>query len=98
MRFDMVRRGYFAHTSPGGSTPRDRTRRAGYRGTRIGEMIQFAIGRDATRQRAVRGWLDSPPHRRILLGARTGTSASASRAERPLHRGDGATAVVDVGG
>jgi uncharacterized protein YkwD len=96
---DMVERDYFDHTSPGGSTPAQRIWRAGYRGTRIGETIQFAIGRGATAEGAVRGWLDSPPHRRILLDSSFEDIGVGIAQGRPLRRGGaGATAVVDVGG
>ena len=97
---DMVRRSYFEHTSPGGSTPVGRTRRAGYHGARIGEVIQFGIGRDATPSGAVRGWLGSAPHRSILLDGSMREFGVGVANGRPLHlRGAaaGATTVVDFG-
>jgi hypothetical protein len=74
---DMVRRDYFGHVSPEGSTVEKRVRAAGYfRGTRswqIGETLAWASG-DATQADAtqpaliVRQWMASPPHRAIILG------------------------------
>jgi uncharacterized protein YkwD len=67
---DMVRRGYFAHVSPGGSDLGDRLRRAGYGhgdGWRAGEALAWGTGDLATPEAIVNAWLNSPPHRRILL-------------------------------
>jgi uncharacterized protein YkwD len=65
---DMLRRGYFSHYSPEGSTPEARIRRAGYlRGARtwaFGEAL--AQGRLSPRG-ILRLLLNSPPHRAILL-------------------------------
>jgi len=96
---DMVRRTYFEHTSPGGSTPAGRMWRAGYRGARFGEVIHFAVGRDATPAGAVRAWLGSPPHRRVLLdGAMRDVGVGiANGSPLDLRGSAGATAVVDVG-
>jgi len=69
---DMVRRGYFSHVSPGGSTLGDRLRDAGYgkgQGWRAGEALGWGTGSLATPISLVDEWLDSPPHRRILLDA-----------------------------
>ena len=96
---DMVRRTYFEHTSPGGSTPAGRMWRAGYRGVRFGEVIHFAVGRDATPAGAVRAWLGSPPHRRVLLdGAMRDVGVGiANGSPLDLRGSAGATAVVDLG-
>jgi uncharacterized protein YkwD len=69
---DMVRRGYFSHVSLGGSTLGDRLRSAGYangQGWRAGEALGWGTGSLATANALVDEWLDSPPHRRILLDA-----------------------------
>jgi uncharacterized protein YkwD len=67
---DMVRRGYFSHVSPGGSTLGDRLRSAGY-GTgqdwHAGEALGWGTGSLATPNALVDEWLNSPAHRRILL-------------------------------
>jgi uncharacterized protein YkwD len=71
---DMVERRYFAHDSPGGSNAADRARRAGYlRGAehwRIGEVLIWTRGAPLTAEAAVRAWLGSPAHRRVLLQPR----------------------------
>jgi uncharacterized protein YkwD len=71
---DMVRRHYFSHTGPGGSTPARRVARTGYlhgaRSWAVGETIAWGSGRLATPAALVRGWLRSPPHRKTLLDAR----------------------------
>jgi uncharacterized protein YkwD len=64
---DMVRRGFFDHTSPGGSTPARRARRAGYPWRSIGETIAWGSGPYATAASTVERWIDSPGHREILL-------------------------------
>jgi uncharacterized protein YkwD len=65
----MVRQGFFAHISPQGSTPGDRARAAGYSGGAPGETIGWGVGALATPAAIVQGWLESPPHRAIVLGA-----------------------------
>jgi len=66
----MVRLRFFSHTSPGGGTLLDRLRAAGYGGRRVaaGEALAWAQGRRATPRAIVRAWMDSPPHRAVLLG------------------------------
>lgn len=68
---DMVDRGYFEHTAPGGRTMVDRIVGAGYvrasAGWLLGENLEWGTGRLATPRGAVRAWLDSPPHRANLL-------------------------------
>jgi uncharacterized protein YkwD len=64
----MVVRRFFSHVSPGGSTLSSRLRAAGYRGRAAGEVLAWGEGRLASPRAAVRSWLHSPPHRRVLLG------------------------------
>ncbi len=64
----MVARGFFSHVGPGGSTLHARLRASGYRGRAAGEVLAWGEGRLATPRAAVRSWLHSPPHRRVLLG------------------------------
>lgn len=74
---DMVRRQYFAHTSPGGSTVADRARRTGMRTKRIGENI--AVGH-RTPASVVHRWMRSSDHRaNILSGGFTELGVGASR-------------------
>lgn len=95
---DMVRRRYFDHTSPGGSDPLQRARRAGWRGYALGETIAYGGGALGTAAVTVRGWLDSPPHRRILLrrGLREiGIGVATGMPDG--EAGDGMTVTADVG-
>jgi uncharacterized protein YkwD len=68
---DMANNDYFDHRSPGGSTPADRAREAGYmsgaRSWRVGETLAWGTGALATPNGIVRAWLKSPPHRELLL-------------------------------
>ncbi|MDR7279040.1 CAP domain-containing protein [Catenuloplanes atrovinosus] len=61
---DMVRHDYFGHTGANGSRFTQRTRRAGFTERAMGENIAWGY-RDA--KGVVRGWLNSPGHRRIML-------------------------------
>jgi uncharacterized protein YkwD len=57
---DMVRRGYFSHTSPDGTQPWDRIRAQGLSFTLAAENIAMnGGGAEAT----VRGWINSAGHR-----------------------------------
>jgi uncharacterized protein YkwD len=71
---DMVERRYFAHDTPEGDGPADRARDAGYmRRTdvwQIGEVLLWSRGDRLTAARAVELWLESPPHRHVLLSKR----------------------------
>ena len=68
---DMVRRSFFAHTSPDGTTMTDRLRAVGYisddRAWTVGETLAWGTGTRATPAAVVDAWLASPPHRRVLL-------------------------------
>ena len=64
---DMGRRNYFAHVSPSGKSPASRARAAGWRGG-VGEILAWGCGTLATPRATVRAWLNSPPHRAIMLG------------------------------
>ncbi len=66
---DMVRRDYFAHTSPGGSTPVVRARRDGYAATHLAETIAWGAGSDGTPAGTVSRWMSSTGHRRAILDA-----------------------------
>jgi len=61
---DMSRRGYFAHGAWG-----SRVARASGSARSVGEVLGW-MARSSPRREArqmVRGWLDSPPHRHVLL-------------------------------
>lgn len=71
---EMVSDGYFAHTSPGGTSFVDRIESAGYmRGARlwtVGENLVWGTGPLSTPQSLVDAWMQSPPHRENLLRGR----------------------------
>jgi uncharacterized protein YkwD len=71
---DMTAREYFSHVSSNGEGLGDRLRDAGYGGPGdgwyAGEAIGWGTGPRATPANLVQAFLDSPPHRRILLSAR----------------------------
>ena len=98
---DMVRRDFFDHTSPGGSTPASRARRAGYRGAAIGETIAYAVGPRATPAATVAAWLRSGAHRRVLFDPDLRHVGVGIARGAPLAGGStrrGATVVLDAGG
>jgi uncharacterized protein YkwD len=71
---EMVRQGYFDHTSPAGVTFVDRIQATGYtRGARVwevGENLVWGTGSLSTPQSLVTSWMNSPPHRENLLRSR----------------------------
>ena len=68
---DMVARAFFAHVTPGGTTLAERVLATGYMGNRrtwaLGEAIAWAQDPLDTATQLVQAWLNSPPHRAILL-------------------------------
>lgn len=68
---DMTGHDYFGHVSPGGSTLRSRVKRAGYLGGVhewwLGEALAWGTSGAGAPRAILRGLLDSPPHRAILL-------------------------------
>jgi uncharacterized protein YkwD len=67
---DMLRRGYFAHTSPTGSTFTYRIRAAGFVTVGqwwAGETLAWGSGVVGDPRSIVQMWLKSPEHRSILL-------------------------------
>ena len=84
---DMTNRNYFSHDTPEGLGPTDRLHRAGRncrKGNRYGIAENIAIetslgNLDQAAAEAVRGWINSPGHRRNLLNGEydtTGVGAS----------------------
>ncbi|WP_063790228.1 CAP domain-containing protein [Streptomyces sp. NRRL B-24085] len=64
---DMARHARLSHTGSDGSSPADRLRAAGYRATASGETIASGA---ASASAVVALWMDSGPHRDILLACR----------------------------
>jgi uncharacterized protein YkwD len=100
---DMVRRGYFSHITPAGSTLGDRLRSAGYgrgQGWRAGEALGWGTGSLATPNALVDAWLDSPPHRHILLDAgyrELGVGIASGEPRDEQSSVPGATYALDFG-
>lgn len=69
---DMVARRFFAHVSPDGGSLRLRVARSGYlarhRRAQLAEAIAWRAGTSAAPVALVRLLMNSPPHRRLLLG------------------------------
>jgi uncharacterized protein YkwD len=61
---DMIRRCYYAHESPEGTTVLERARQCGYRAARVGENL--AEG-PPTVGEVMDGWMKSPAHREHIL-------------------------------
>ncbi|CAL9340026.1 CAP domain-containing protein [Streptomyces sp. enrichment culture] len=76
---DMAAHGRLSHVGTDGSGPDDRMRAAGYEPGPTGEVIAVGL---ATASAVVGDWMDSPPHRAILLSCRY-TDAGAGTAAGP---------------
>lgn len=67
----MLNTGFFGHASPDGTPFGDRIRRFytnhGWRTWSVGETLLATEGRETTAASVVSAWLDSPPHRRVVL-------------------------------
>jgi uncharacterized protein YkwD len=95
---DMVRRRFFDHVSPGGSTPGRRVTRAGYGWTSLGETIAWGTGSKGSPAGTVERWMDSPPHRRILLEAKLRDIGIGVARGAPMRGASGGTTVTaDLG-
>jgi uncharacterized protein YkwD len=68
---EMVAKNFFSHVSPSGSTLLQRIKRTAYlssvRSFAVGENLAWGTGSFATPAETVRGWMNSPPHRRNML-------------------------------
>jgi uncharacterized protein YkwD len=68
---DMVSRGFFEHTTPGGETMVDRIMATRYASPRVGwalgENLAWGTGSFATPLGAVQAWMESPGHRANIL-------------------------------
>jgi uncharacterized protein YkwD len=99
---DMARRDYFSHTTPAGRTLSDRARDADYfepgDELKLGEDLGWGSGDKARPEWIVGAWLDSPPHRRILLSPDYGELGVGvvDDAPKPTQL-PGATYTMDLG-
>ena len=64
---DMAVNKYFSHTSKDGSSPWDRIRRAGYKGSPAAENIAYGY---PSANAVVKGWMNSPGHRANILNCK----------------------------
>jgi uncharacterized protein YkwD len=99
---DMVVRAFFNHVTPGGTTLAERVRATGYLTDRptwaLGEAIAWAQEPLDTASQLVQAWLNSPPHRAILLDRHFGDlGIGVTPGLTDGSGGAGATAVLDFG-
>lgn len=90
---DMVRSGFFAHTTPDGVTFLDRIQSSGYLGNarnwHVGENLVWGSGRLSSPAELVSSWMHSPPHRENLLRARFREIGIGAVRGTPVAAGDG---------
>ncbi len=72
---NMAAEKFFSHRGKDGSMVDDRADLFGIRWASIGENIAFMRGYSDPEKKALKTWLDSPPHRRNLLGQQWSESA-----------------------
>jgi len=98
---DMVRDGYFAHTTPEGGTMVDRILRAEYvrndEGWALGENLAWGTGSLGTPEGAVDAWMSSPGHRANILKKAYRELGVGVAIGVPLSDAAGATYTVDFG-
>jgi uncharacterized protein YkwD len=102
---DMVRRRYFEHVSPDGRTVADRVQRTGYLSGvgdwALGEDIGWGTGELGSPAAIVQAWMNSPPHRAVILGRRFREAGVGIARGIPVEgvagAETGATFVLDAG-
>jgi uncharacterized protein YkwD len=94
----MVHGGFFDHVSPSGSTLSKRARAAGWSGRTLGETLGWGSGSLATPAAIVAGWMNSPPHRSILLGGGFHRIGLGVASGSPDGTPGAATVTADFGG
>jgi uncharacterized protein YkwD len=99
---DMVARRYFKHFSAPGVGPAARARRVGYTSatapTTVGEAAAWAAWGDASVREVVQAWMDSPPHKEVLLLRAARDVGIGSATGLPLRGGgSGVTVTLLVG-
>jgi uncharacterized protein YkwD len=97
----MVAQGFFDHVSPGGSTLVGRVRATGWipatGSYSVGEAIAWAGTPLDTATQVVDGWMNSSPHRAILLSDTYREAGLGVAQGIPAGAGGGATVVLDAG-
>jgi uncharacterized protein YkwD len=99
---DMVARGYFAHVTPDGRSVTDRIRATGYLGGSgdwaLGEDIGWGTGSASTPDSIFRAFMNSPPHRRVILSRDFREIGVGVAPGVPVvGEGSGSTFVLDFG-
>jgi uncharacterized protein YkwD len=100
---DMVQRRYFEHETPDGQSVADRVRHTGYLGGAgdwaLGEDIGWGTGTLGTPASIVQAWMNSPPHRAVLLSRRLQEVGVGIARGVPVNAsgGGGATYTLDAG-
>jgi uncharacterized protein YkwD len=98
---DMVKRGFFEHTTPDGETMVDRITAARYVSPRvgwaIGENLAWGTGRLATPRAIMKAWMDSPGHRANVVKRAYRELGIGVVIGVPSDRGHGATYTADFG-
>jgi uncharacterized protein YkwD len=94
---NMVGMHFFDHVAPNGSTPRSRSKVAGYAGSFIGENIASDSHTLASPRKIVIGWMDSAPHRANILNPQYRHQGAGVARGRPRD-GPGATYTSTFGG
>jgi uncharacterized protein YkwD len=99
---DMVARAYFAHVSPDGRSVVDRVKATGYlagaRDWAVGEDIGWGTGSASTPASIFRAFMNSPPHRKIILSREFHEIGVGVSPGVPVAgQGAGSTFVLDFG-
>lgn len=99
---DMVARSYFAHVTPEGASVTDRVRQTGYLGGSddwaLGEDIGWGTGSLSTPSAIFRAFMNSPPHRRVILDRDfRQIGVGVAQGVPVAGQGAGATFVLDLG-
>jgi uncharacterized protein YkwD len=99
---DMVARGFFAHVTPDGRSVTDRVRATGYLGGSgdwaLGEDIGWGTGSASSPASIFRAFMNSPPHRRVILSREFHEIGVGVAAGVPVAgQGGGSTFVLDFG-
>ena len=95
----MVRRRYFSHTTPDGRGFDDRLRDGYIRSGRwgVGETLAWGTWSKSTPAAIVAAWLNSPPHRRVVLGSRFRHLGIGVSVGVPVGDDPGATYAAELG-
>jgi uncharacterized protein YkwD len=98
---DMVRDGFFEHTTPEGVTMVDRILRAKYvredQGWALGENLAWGTGSLGTPRGAIESWMNSPGHRANLLKRSFRDVGIGIVLGVPVSDAAGATYTIDFG-